>query len=312
LVAPKFEVSAFEIARHAGRADHYRALRRILRPFDPDGSSFRDTSGRVTAECELFAPAPRLAVILTFGQSNIANEYDPRGCYTPGPGIYNFNLFDSRCYVAKELLLGATGDRGNFATRLGDLLVRREVYDRVLLVPIAYGGTYMAEWMANGRMFPRLTQTLIRLRRAGISVTHALWQQGDAEGALTNADASAWVGCLVSTLREYAISAPILVAQCTVCCSAPNERIRAAQRAVVAPRVFAGPDVDVIGRDERWDSCHFFDRRSAEGGRVAVSHHVRPRHRLTKSLNAICQRPNRVDSPAPKSPLTCCLLRDHA
>jgi hypothetical protein len=242
--------------------DRYRALRRVLRPLDPDGGSFRDTTGRVVAECELFAPTPRVAVILTFGQSNIANECDPHGCYTPRPGVYNFNLFDSQCYAAKDPLLGATGACSNFATRLGDLLVRRDVYDRVLLVPIAYGGTYIAEWTANGRMFPRLTQTLVRLRRGGINVTHALWQQGEAEGALPNADGSAWVGHfkeMVATLRQYAVSAPILVAQCTVCCSAPNERIRAAQRAVVAPSagVFAGPDMDVIGRDERWDGCHF-------------------------------------------------------
>ena len=242
--------------------DRYRALRRILQPLDPDGGSFRNTSGRVMAEYRLFTPTPRLAVILTFGQSNIANECDPEGCYTPGPGVYNFNLFDRQCYAARDPLLGATGDRSNFTTRLGDLLVRREIYDRVLLVPIAYGGTYMAEWTANGRMFPRLTQTLIRLQRAGISVTHALWQQGEAEGALPDADGSAWVAHfeeMVATLRQYAISAPILVAQCTLCCSPPNDRIRAAQRAVVAPHagVFAGPDVDGIGRDERWDGCHF-------------------------------------------------------
>jgi Carbohydrate esterase, sialic acid-specific acetylesterase len=242
--------------------DRYRALRRILRPLDPDGGSFRDTTGRLVVDCGLFAATPRLAVILTFGQSNIANECDPHGGYTPGPDVYNFNLFDGQCHVAKDPLLGATGNRSNFTTRLGDHLVRREVYDRVLLVPIAYGGTYISEWTVNGRMFPRLTQTLIRLRRAGISVTHALWQQGEAEGALPNADGSAWVGHfneMVATLRQYAVSAPILVAQCTVCCSAPNERVREAQRAVVAPSagVFAGPDMDIIGRDERWDGCHF-------------------------------------------------------
>jgi hypothetical protein len=242
--------------------DRYRALRRILRPLDPDGGSFRDTTGRVVAERRLFAPTPRLAVILSFGQSNIANECDPDGCYIPGPGVYNFNLFDSQCYEARDPLLGATGDRSNFTTRLGDLLVRRDVYDRVLLVPIAYGGSYMAEWAADGRMFPRLTQTLIRLQRAGISVTHALWQQGEAEGALPNADGPAWVGHfqeMLAALRQYAVSAPVLVAQCTVCCSAPNERIRTAQRAVIAPSagVFAGADVDIIGPDERWDGCHF-------------------------------------------------------
>jgi hypothetical protein len=242
--------------------DRYRALRRVLRPLDPEGVSFRDTTGRIMAEYPLFAPTPRLAVILAFGQSNIANEGDPHGCYTPGPGVYNFNLFDGQCYVARDPLLGATGDRSNVSTRLGDLLVRRAVYDRVLLVPIAYGGTHMAEWTANGRMFPRVTQTLNRLRRAGIGVTHALWQQGEAEAALPNADGSAWASHfkeMVVTLRQYALSAPIFVAQCSLCYGTPNERIRSAQRAVVAPSsgVFAGPDVDMIGREERWDGCHF-------------------------------------------------------
>jgi Carbohydrate esterase, sialic acid-specific acetylesterase len=242
--------------------DRYRALRKMLRPLDPDGVSFRDTTGRNRVEGRLFAATPRLAVILAFGQSNIANEGDPRGCHIPGAGVYNFNLFDGHCYVARDPLLGATGDRSNVTTRLGDLLVQRALYDRVLLVPIAYGGTYMAEWTANGRMFPRLTQTLKRLQRAGISVTHALWQQGEAEGALPNADGATWVSHfreMVVTLRQDAISAPIFVAQGTVCGGASSDRIRAAQRAVVAPSagIFAGPDMDVIGRDERWDGCHF-------------------------------------------------------
>ena len=245
------------------RAVHgrYRALRRILQPLDPDGGSFRNTTGRVAAEFQLFAPSPRVAVILTFGQSNIANECDPGGLYTPGTGVYNFNLFESRCYVAKDPLLGATGDRSNLTTRLGDLLVRRGVFDRVLLVPIAYGGTYIAEWTANGRMFPRLTQTLIRLRRAGLGITHALWQQGEAEGVLPDADGAAWArhfNEIAAVLREHQVFAPIFVAQCTVCCTAPNERIRTAQRGVVAPSasIFPGPDVDLIGRDKRWDGCH--------------------------------------------------------
>jgi hypothetical protein len=111
-------------------------------------------------------------------------------------------------------------------------------------------------------MFPRLTQTLKRLRRVGISVTHALWQQGEAEGALPNADGSVWVSHfkeMVVTLRQYAISAPIFVAQGTGFGGASGDRIRAAQRAVVTPSagIFAGPNVDVIGQDERWDGCHF-------------------------------------------------------
>ena len=229
---------------------------------DPGYLSFHNTTGRRPVDSRLFAKDARVAVIFCLGKSNIANEGDPTGLYVPTQGVYNFNLFDGRCYVARDPLLGTSLDRSNVATRVGDLLVRNLIYDRVLLVPASYGGTFIVDWIPGGRMFPRIAATARQLRRAGIEVTHVLWQQGEAEGAQANADGAQWARDFVSVtrgIRQLGIDAPIYVAQCTLCCNEPNEIIRAAQRSVVdsSQRVLAAPDFDTIGREHRWDGCHF-------------------------------------------------------
>ena len=230
--------------------------------YDPAGVSFSDASDRKRVRAALFKRNERVAVILGFGQSNIANEGDPAELYVPTKAVYNLNIHDGRCYVARDPLLGASADRSNFMTRLGDLLVTAGAYDRVLLVPIGHGGTYVADWVPGGSMFPRLDLALRRLRRAGVGVTHALWQQGEAEGAQSNPDAAAWMRhfrAIADVLRSRGVTAPLWVALCTLCRNQANETIRQAQRNVVdsALGIRAGPDTDTIGIEDRWDGCHF-------------------------------------------------------
>ena len=232
------------------------------RRLDPGSVTFRHTTGRERVVERLFTENSRLAVILALGASNIANEGDPHGMFVPLPGVYNFNFIDGRCYVAKDPLLGATRNRSNFLTRLGDLLVRRGMYDRVLLVPIAYGGTFAAEWTPRGRMHPRLQRALKMLARRGIALTHVLWQEGEAEAAERDVDPQAWIAhfnAVADTIRAATHGSAIYVAQCTICRNPPNDIIRAAQREVIdlSRRIFAGPDLDVIGIKDRWDQCHF-------------------------------------------------------
>jgi hypothetical protein len=232
----------------------------FLDAVDAGRGSFAVTRGRHQVDSGLLIPHPKTAVILGVGQSNIANEGDPNGLYVPGSGVYNFNFLDGRCYAAQDPLLGATGDRGNFLTRLGDLLVRKGVYDRVLLVSIGHGGTYASDWQPGGRVNLRLMMTLELLRSAGLAITHVIWQQGEAEG-VAHGDSGAWArsfNATVDAIRLRGVSAPIYVAQCTVCCSGVNENVRAAQRDVVnfAKGILAGPDIDSISLDDRWDGCH--------------------------------------------------------
>jgi Carbohydrate esterase, sialic acid-specific acetylesterase len=240
----------------------YFLIIKYTRRLDPGSVTFRDTTGRKCVGESLFIANSRLAVILAIGASNIANEGDPHGMFVPLQGVYNFNFIDGRCYIAKDPLLGATRDRSNLLTRLGDLLVRRGMYDHVLLVPIAYGGTFAAEWAPRGRMHPRLQRALKMLARRRIALTHVFWQEGEAEAAARDADPKTWIAhfnAVVDTIRAAAHDTTIYVAQCTICRNPPNDIIRAAQRNVVDPsrKIFAGPDLDVIGMEDRWDECHF-------------------------------------------------------
>jgi hypothetical protein len=228
---------------------------------DPLHLSFRRTAGRRVVSPLISPSASENAVILGLGQSNIANECDPTALYEAKGAVYNFNFFDGKVYAAKDPLLGSSHDRSNLMTRLGDLLVERGNYQSVLLVPIAHGGTFINEWSPAGRMFPRIRATIERLRSQETRITHILWQQGEAESGESNPDLEEWArhfSAMTDAIRSAGIEAPIYVAQCTICCNDPNETIRAAQRRVVnrAAGILPGPDIDLIGRDERYDGCH--------------------------------------------------------
>src|SRR4051812_15717033 len=70
---------------------------------DLNRGSFNDTTGRASIAIS-DACRGRTAVLLIFGQSNGANSGST--LYFPRARVFNFNWFDSRCYVAKDPLAG--------------------------------------------------------------------------------------------------------------------------------------------------------------------------------------------------------------
>ena len=104
-----------------GPADTYARL-------DHNWKSNSDTSERTVVPCSDGGPR-RPLVIVTLGQSNAANH--GQGLHTPKHRVDNFNLYDGKCYKAVEPLLGPSGQGGNFATRLADMLIERRLADRV-------------------------------------------------------------------------------------------------------------------------------------------------------------------------------------
>lgn len=200
----------------------------------------------------------RTAVMLIFGQSNGTNSGDTP--YVPRHHVINFNLFDGRRYVARDPLLGATEQQGNFAGRLADLLIERSVFDTVVLAPIGVGGSLIEEWTTGGGRHRRLQVAFRRAGDSGLQVTHLLWHQGESNAANHTAG-DVYAGCLMNihhAIRGYGVGAPLYVAQASVCASPPDETIRAAQRAVVDRElgILAGPDTDAIGPEDRYDGCH--------------------------------------------------------
>ncbi len=223
-----------------------------------DERGFRDITGREPVDCAQFGE-PGSAVLVTLGQSNAANEcgIGPQ----PGEGVYNFSLFDGKCYVARDPLLGATGDSGSVWTRLADKLVRGGVYKRVLIAPMAVGGSRLSEWTPGAPHFRRIEAMQKTLAAAGVKATHILWHQGESDAHRTSKEV--YIGqfsAMLAGMRRVGFDQPVYVAVATICRNGGSDDIRAAQNEL--PRrlagVRAGPDTDQLDRFRwRYDGCHF-------------------------------------------------------
>jgi hypothetical protein len=204
----------------------------------------------------------RTAIFLTFGQSQAANAHERR--HVTMRGVLNFNPFDMQCYRAADPLLGASNQGGSIWTLMGDRLIAEQMFDRVIIIPAAVGGTWLYQWMPGGALHRRLMLILLRLRSAGIAPTAFLWQQGESEGNAEGFPGDMYLkgfGQLVASIRDLGFGAPIYVAKSTMTSGpAPNgEAIRNAQANAAASiaGVRMGPDTDVIAVSDRFDQCHF-------------------------------------------------------
>jgi hypothetical protein len=212
----------------------------------------------------------RTAVLLLLGQSNAANSGGQRYRSTQGARVLNFHA--GRCFLAESPLLGSTGFNGEHWTLLGDALVTAGVLDTVVLVPAAFGGTEIAQWLPGSRLDRALRETIAGIRSAGYRTTHVLWHQGEHD-AFHRTDQQTYTGrflALLDTLRSEGVTAPVLVSVATKCSilrsHAADNPVQIAQRSLpaIAPGVYAGVDTDALLNDiDRYDDCHF----SASGQR---------------------------------------------
>jgi hypothetical protein len=230
------------------------------------------------AEDRLAMPAianpPGTTAILTFGQSNAANSGEER--YAARGAVHVFNVFDMRFYRAVDPLPGASHDGGSVWGRVGDKLIDAGTAKSVLIVPIAFGATYIKDWAPGGHHHRRLLFALHRLKLAGIKIDMLCWHQGEADANHTGMSAAEYYRHFHSMLRpvrEEGIEAPVYVALATLCEDAPHPfqnraAIRLGQQKVISIRdqVLPGPDTDLIGIEHRRDGCHF----SASGQELAA------------------------------------------
>ena len=237
-----------------GPADTYENL-------DRNWKSNADASERAVVPCTDGGPL-RPLVIVTLGQSNAANH--GQGLYTPKHRVDNFNLYDGKCYKAVEPLLGPSGQGGNFATRLADMLIERRIADRVVLAPIAMGGTTVEQWANEGLFNRRIAASIRRLYDAGLSPDYILWHQGEGNAANGDSGGRQYRKNLlevVASFRAYSIDAPFFVALATRCAVTPHPNavnVRDGQRTAAIGQlgIFVGPDTDLIGPEHRYDACH--------------------------------------------------------
>ena len=151
---------------------------------------------------------------------------------------------------------------GSFATRLGDILIQAGRYDRVILVPLARGGASLS--FLNDEGAELITNGIAKLKEAGLTPTHILFQQGetDAVSTTTAEQYASLLHQLVKRFRAAGFDAPFYLSRSTKCdYVAPNNMtaVRAGQLSAVdeALNIRPGPDTDTIGNEGRSpDGCH--------------------------------------------------------
>ncbi len=232
-------------------------------PFRPrsDGTDvFADATRKVRASCGQLA-TDRTMVAVLLGQSNAANH----GELVPTRPHENlFNYFDGGCFEASDPLLGATGTGASVWTRVGRRLLDHNVYERVILAPLAVSGATVQDWAPGGKLAGSLVRNLAELEHVGLAVTSVMWQQGEADAAdhTSRSDYERRLRAVIGTIRSRVRAAPIYVSSTSRCALIrPDPEIRAAQAAVVDRRanILAGPDVDALDERYRYDGCHFND-----------------------------------------------------
>jgi hypothetical protein len=103
-------------------------------------------------------PALRTLVLITAGQSHFCNTQPSLFVPVNTAVIDNFSIYDGAAYNIGGQMLGCTNNvtsatPGNASARVADLLVTNGKFDRVIVVPIAVGGTYVSDW-ATGYLSP--------------------------------------------------------------------------------------------------------------------------------------------------------------
>ncbi len=211
---------------------------------------------------------PDCAVFLVLGQSNAANHGGTR--HTAEDAAYSFDFLRMNCYRADDPLPGASGNGGSVWSRLGSRLVEAKLFRRILFVPLAFGGTFITDWTPHHKSHKRTALALSRLRKelgmGPMPFSGVFWQQGEAEANHTRMSAEEYKAHfhdIVRDLRANGVFSPVFVALATLCevnahPFTNHEAVRAAQSSLpdATAGIFAGPDVDGIGLEKRYDGCH--------------------------------------------------------
>lgn len=229
-------------------------------------------------------------VLFVMGQSNNENEAPSQYTPTNGSAIDDFDIYNGSLYVAADPHLGTSyGFQSSLGPalmdfRAADTLITNGKFARVILVPMAIGGSLVAQWATGGPFQDTACVAMRRLADRGIvpgmtNVTFAVdWGQGEGDGTTgtTQAQYQASLLSIVTNLNACGFIGRFFVNVETWQGGAVSATIEAAQAAVVGTvignvSVVAGANLDVMNNTYRIDTTHFNDTGAANGASLKVS-----------------------------------------
>ncbi len=234
------------------------------------GNVFQGADAEQVVDCAGL-PGPRTMVALVFGQSNAANTVE-EGYVSTAP-VYAYH--GGVCRKIRDPLPGASDSLGSVWSRLGDKLVATGAYDRVVFADIARGGSSILNWGPRGDLNARLLSSIDELAARGLTPTHVLFHQGEADCAI-GLPAAAYRTLLEAVLGQIRArlggTTPIFISRTTLhqdfgcpdrldpACYKSCPEIVAVQTALADPalHIFPGPDTDqLVPWSDRRDGYHF-------------------------------------------------------
>ena len=252
----------FALARRGNPDDIVLGALDTRENLDLGWSGFADTSAKERASSTIQGDRSRTAVVVTLGQSHAANHGG--GQYTATKCVDNFNVYEGSCYHAADPLLGASGEGGNFATRFGDMVIQHGLFDRVIIAPIAIGGTRVEQWAEEGLFNRRILALVRRLRDASLTPDFIFWQQGEGNRGVVDPGGHQYrknLSEVVQTFRRFGVDAPFFIALAgdDFSLGGPAQQyVRLGQLSAIHPELgtYFGPDANIIGREHYSDSDH--------------------------------------------------------
>lgn len=203
-------------------------------------------------------------VLFTFGQSNSANH--GQGTYEPETEVFNY--YDGSLFPACDPLTGASGYGSGPWVRLGDLMNRNGISEKVSIISVGQGSTTVSDWAEGGRFYGKLTSSIESALRDSIGIDYILWHQGESDN-LAGTSSEEYIRDFLSireAFRSRGIDAPIIIAFATyhpgadVSDGCLSPEVRKAQKELVKKYddIFAGPDTDRLDKAiHRADGVHF-------------------------------------------------------
>lgn len=197
-------------------------------------------------------------VALTLGQSNAANFGIPR--FKPDRNV--FNLFEGKCFIAEDPMIGASGDGGSVWTRLGQILVETKQYKNAIFITIAEGSSEISQWVSGGIYEKKLLRAIKQAKKSHITITHVLWHQGETDASKGTSQSEYLLNLqrLIDSIRSNGVHAPFFVSVASYCQYKVSSAIQSAQKSSIDfnKRIYPGPNTDLMTSSKyRRDNCHF-------------------------------------------------------
>ena len=196
---------------------------------------------------------PNRKVILVVGQSQAGNFAKHR--YRDSV----LSIGDDSLHWFVGALPGVEGEHQSVWPRFA-ALYRGATGEEVIVAVASVGATTMTQWAPRGPGWPLVRDRVARLERLALHPDLVILMIGEADAEAATAP-TAWLNAFDSFLRglrSIGVSVPVMVVQETRCFARDvNHELHSAQLAASRqPQARRGPNLDELGPDLRWDSCH--------------------------------------------------------